>query len=162
MHRQVKVEKSQLTAELTNHGFIAYTASTIWLEQGCQGRTSLYYLWLVRLKWFPFLHQLSSVVKDPSVCGYSAWLWNIFYPLPFFYFNTEWALLWSENFRIHALGYKIPFSTVSICVRLCVLITESRLPSIWQFHGKLVQQLCMRFHQWLCCLPRLAFTQCIQ
>lgn len=29
MQRQVKVEKSQLTAELTNHGFIVYAASTI-------------------------------------------------------------------------------------------------------------------------------------
>ncbi len=158
MQRQVKVKKSQFTAELTNHGFIVYTASTIWLEQGCQGRTSLYYLWLARLKLFPFLHQLSSVAEDPSVCGYSAWLWNIFYPPLFFYFNTEWASLWSENFWIHALGYKIPFSTVSTCV----LITESRLPSIWQFEGKLILQHCMRFHQWLCCLPRLTFTQCIQ
>lgn len=160
--RQVKVEKSELTAELTNQGFIMYTASTIKLEQGCQGRTSLYYLWLVRLKLFPFLHQLSSVVEDPSVCGYSAWLWNIFYPPIFFYFNAEWALLWSENFAIHGLGYKIPLSTVSISVCACVRIIESRLPSIWQFKGKLIQQHCMRFHQWLCCLQCLTFTQCSQ
>lgn len=39
----------------------------------------------------------------------------------------------------------------------CVLITVSRLLSIWQREGELIQQHCMRFHQWLCCLPCMTF-----
>lgn len=159
MQWRVKVENSEPTVDLTNREFRMDMVSTI---TGCQGRTRLYYLWLVRLKLFPLLHQLGSLVEDPCVCGHGAWIWNTF-PSLLFYFKAECALLRSENFSkqcsgsektIHSgpLSLSLPFSVRT-------LITESRFPSIWQSERKIVQWHCMSFQQWLWCLPCLTFKR---
>lgn len=116
------------------------------------GGTRLHYLWLVQLKLFPFPHQLGSLVKEPSVCGYSAWLRSTENAGLFFYYNSEWA---SIKGALKAMFWirKTPFIKVilSLCVCLCTSV------SIWQIEGKAVQQQCMTFHQWLCSLLCLTF-----
>lgn len=50
---------------------------------------SLYYLWLVGLKSFPFFfHQLGSLLEDASVCSCISWLRFPFSPPLSFYFNA--------------------------------------------------------------------------
>lgn len=59
-----------------------------------------------------------------------------------------------------ALGYEIPS-----CKHFCVWVrwvVERRPSSISQFEGKVVQQHCVRFHRWLCCLPFSTFTRRVQ
>lgn len=120
-------EISQPTAEFTNRGVCDVHGKYYYRGVGERGGTSLHYLWLVRLKLFPFPHQLGSLVEDPSVCGYSAWLRNAFYPLLFFYYDAEWA---SIKGALKAMFWirKTPFIKVvlspptppSVCVCMCV------------------------------------------
>lgn len=132
-------------------GFVMCTVSTITaVSRG--GGTCPHYLWFVQLKLFPFPHQLGSLVKEPSVCGYSAWLRSTENAGLFFYYNAEWASIKGALKTMFWIR-KTPFIKVllSLCVCLCTSV------SIWQIEGKAVQQQCMTFHQWLCSLLCLTF-----
>lgn len=81
----VKVKNSSPTAGLPSQDFMMYTVRSITRVSG----GSLYFLWLVGLKSFPFFfHQLGSLLEDASVCSCISWLRFPFSPPLSFYFNA--------------------------------------------------------------------------